>query len=173
VPRWWGWGSLDTSYSAEEHPALGPFLSAHIGPPFRGYPVPALESLSLPAPSSRFLPQMFSRVLSKEDVRVDRLSRVEHALGKSYTDLMRIRTNTIAHAPEAVLFPHSVEQVEMILDTCEREDLAVIPFGGGTSVTGALDPEQEPTISLDLENLQGLSRLDEVSHLATFGAGTL
>jgi len=173
VPRWWGWGSLDTSYSAEEHPGLGPFLSAHIGPPFRGYAVPALESLSLPAPTSGFLSQVFSGVLSKQDIRIDRLSRVGHALGKSYTDLMRIRTNTIAHAPEAVLFPRTIEQVELILDTCERESLAVIPFGGGTSVTGALDAEQEPTISLDLENLQGLSGLDEVSHLATFGAGTL
>lgn len=74
MPRWWGWGSLDESYSAEEHPGLGPFLSAHLGPPSHEFPEPALESVSLPTPTAPNLSQEFSCLLREGDIRVDRLS---------------------------------------------------------------------------------------------------
>lgn len=76
--------------------------------------------------------------------------------------------------PDAVLRPGDDGEVECVLQAAARDGVRVIPWGGGTSVTGGVNvlPGDAPVISLDLGRLAGLEALDEVSGLATLGAGT-
>lgn len=110
-----------------------------------------------------------------EHVRDDRLTRVAHAAGRSYPDLVRLRSGRGLHAPDAVVYPAGHDEVAAVLAVCVADSLAVIPFGGGTSVVGGVEPLRgghRAAITLDLARLSGLAALDERSQLATFKAGT-
>jgi alkyldihydroxyacetonephosphate synthase len=102
------------------------------------------------------------------------LDRLAHARGQGLTDLVRLRTATLAAAPDGVARPADAGEVADLLAACARSGIAVVPWGGGTSVTGGLNlvPGGPPAVALDLERCSGLADLDEVSGLATFGAGT-
>jgi alkyldihydroxyacetonephosphate synthase len=111
--------------------------------------------------------------IGPENVRVDRVDRVLHAAGKSYPDLVRLRSGDASAAPDAVLFPGSADEVAAVLSVCASHSVAVVPFGGGTSVVGGVEPLRggfSSVVSLDLERLDSLS-VDRRSLLATFGAG--
>ncbi|MFH8250804.1 FAD-binding oxidoreductase [Microbacterium sp. B2969] len=101
--------------------------------------------------------------------------RMLHLGGKSTLDLLARRLDDPQRAPDAVAFPADHEQVAGILDVCVGRGIAVVPFGGGTSVVGGVDPESgahRSVIALDLSRTAALQSLDETSLLATFGAGT-
>ncbi|HEX9052310.1 MAG TPA: FAD-binding oxidoreductase, partial [Anaeromyxobacter sp.] len=89
-------------------------------------------------------------------------------------DLLRVRSGRLAAAPDAVVRPADDAEVAAVLAACAPAGVRVVPWGGGTSVTGGANAPggAGPTIALDLERLAGLSALDERSGLATFGAGT-
>ncbi|MDP1850783.1 MAG: FAD-binding oxidoreductase, partial [Solirubrobacteraceae bacterium] len=111
-----------------------------------------------------------------EYVRDDHLTRVTHAAGRSYPDLLRLRSGRHLSAPDAVVYPADHDEVAAVLATCATHAIAVVPFGGGTSVVGGVEPVGAPfaaAISLDLARLDQLHALDAKSQLATFGAGTL
>jgi alkyldihydroxyacetonephosphate synthase len=96
--------------------------------------------------------------------------RLLRAGGKSYPDLVRMRFGLIEHAPDAVVTPSSVDELRTVL----RAGVAVVPFGGGTSVVGgveALRGSHPAVVSLDLGSLDRLVSLDERSHIAVFEPG--
>ncbi|WP_256673422.1 FAD-binding oxidoreductase, partial [Nocardia cyriacigeorgica] len=106
--------------------------------------------------------------------RTDHHDRLLHAGGKSTPDLLRRRAEGPQDAPDAVVFPADHEQVVAVLGYCAEAGIAVVPFGGGTSVVGGLDPIRgafAAVISLDLRRLNALIAVDPVSATATFGAG--
>jgi alkyldihydroxyacetonephosphate synthase len=99
--------------------------------------------------------------------------RFVHARGRSLPDLVWLRAGRPPTAPDAVVRPAGPGEVEAVLAACSAAGVVVVPWGGGTSVTGGVNPPAgPPVVSLDLERLSGLARLDPVSRLATFGAGT-
>jgi alkyldihydroxyacetonephosphate synthase len=105
---------------------------------------------------------------------VDDFGRLLHAGGKSTLDLLRRRDRGVQDAPDAVLLPADDEEIAAILDYCSTQRIAVVPFGGGTSVVGGLDPirgDFAAVVSLDLRRLDALHWLDEVSGEAELGAG--
>jgi alkyldihydroxyacetonephosphate synthase len=105
---------------------------------------------------------------------VDDRARLMRAGGKSTLDLLRRRESGVQDAPDAVLLPGSEEDVAEILRYCADHSIAVVPFGGGTSVVGGLDPirgDFKAVVSLDLRRLNQLHSLDEVSCEAELGAG--
>lgn len=105
---------------------------------------------------------------------VDDDGRLLHAGGKSTLDLLRRRDPGPQDAPDAVLLPADEDQIAAILRYCGAHRVAVVPFGGGTSVVGGLDPIRDgftAAVSLDLRRLDALHRLDEVSGEAELGAG--
>jgi alkyldihydroxyacetonephosphate synthase len=125
---------------------------------------------ALPEPARKGL----AAVVGEEHVREDRRSRVVHAAGKSYPDLVRQRAGLCEGAPDAVVSPGSTEEVRAVLDAAGDAGLAVVPFGGGTSVVGGVDPERGSfgaVVSLDLGRMDALIALDERSLTATFGPG--
>jgi alkyldihydroxyacetonephosphate synthase len=107
-------------------------------------------------------------------VRVDRDSRLGRAGGLSYLDLLRQRGTDSLAVPDAVVLPATPEQVTEVLAVCVEHDVAVVPFGGGTSVVGgvaALRGDKASVIALDLVRLDKLVSLDPVSHIAVLQAG--
>lgn len=102
-------------------------------------------------------------------------ARRVHLGGKSTPDLLHRRRDTAASAPDAVLFPADHDEITALLSVCDERTLAVVPFGGGTSVVGGVTPDAGPhraVVSVDLARTAALLALDEESLLATFGAGT-
>jgi len=100
--------------------------------------------------------------------------RLLHAGGKSTLDLLRRNNSAVQEAPDAVLLPGTDDEVAAILRYCSQHGIAVVPFGGGTSVVGGLDPirgEFDAVVSLDLRRFDQLLAFDEVSGEAEFGAG--
>lgn len=101
--------------------------------------------------------------------------RMWHLGGKSTPDLLRRRLDEPQTAPDAVVSPADHDEVAAVIEVCHRRGLAVVPFGGGTSVVGGVDPDpgaHRAVVSLDLSRTAALVDLDEVSLVATFGAGT-
>ncbi len=172
--RWWGWG-------VDEHdeplPAEGDaLLTAELGMSPGRHEPPPLEALAVPpsalAPGAR---SALEAVVGSARVRDDHVSRVTHAVGRSYPDLVRLRSGRLDVAPDAVLLPGTAAEVLGALRACARLDLAVVPFGGGTSVVGgveALAGERAGVVALDLGRLTGLVHVDVRSGLATLRGGT-
>lgn len=99
--------------------------------------------------------------------------RLLYAGGKSTLDLLR-RKQSHQDAPDAVLLPGNEDEIAAVLRYCSQHGIAVVPFGGGTSVVGGLDPIRggfTAVISLDLRRLDELHWLDQVSMQAELGAG--
>jgi alkyldihydroxyacetonephosphate synthase len=104
----------------------------------------------------------------------DDAARLLHAGGRSYLDLLAQRSGRPLDVPDAVLQPPDADAVEAALHACAEHDLAVVPFGGGTSVVGGLQPlpgRHAAVVSLDLRRLDRLVAVDRGSLTATFQAG--
>lgn len=115
-----------------------------------------------------------SAIVGAANVTVDDHARLLRAGGKSTLDLLRRRDFGVQDAPDAVLLPRGEDEVAQILTFCADRSIAVVPFGGGTSVVGGLDPlrgDFKAVVSLDLRRLDELHALDEVSWEAELGAG--
>jgi alkyldihydroxyacetonephosphate synthase len=108
------------------------------------------------------------------ELRDDHEARVLHAAGKAYPDLVRQRSGDAEDAPDAVVLPGSHEEVRAVLDACGRHGVAVVPFGGGTSVVGGVEPlrgDFAGVVALDLAKLDRLVSVDERSLTAVIDAG--
>ncbi|SNT05390.1 FAD-binding oxidoreductase [Actinoplanes regularis] len=136
-------------------------------------PRPAASTAELPAGT-------LSETVLKElrsvcpAVSTDDESRLAHAAGKSTDDLLRLRAGRADDAPDAVARPATQQQVADLLAACSRHRVAVVPFGGGTSVVGGLAARREGfagVLAVDLAALDRLVHLDRVSRTATFEAG--
>jgi alkyldihydroxyacetonephosphate synthase len=117
---------------------------------------------------------VFVGLLGEDAVADDRLTRLTHAGGKSYLDLLRRRAGDASDAPDAVLTPASTEQVAALLRACSEEGIVVVPFGGGTSVVGGLagtDADDRPVVAVDLRRMSAVQALDVPSSLVTVGPG--
>ena len=175
--KWWGWGDENVSYSLEDRPAFWPFLEKSFGRSIGGRvrPVP-LESIPLPEPrlSSAELERLAAAaggVISQ-----DRRERVLHAAGRGYRDLLNLRSGRLERVPDAVVFPTGEEQVSRLLAAAAEMDLAVVPFGGGSSVVGGVDPlagGKRAVLTCDLTRMNRLLEVDRESLLAVAEAGVL
>ena len=114
-------------------------------------------------------------IVGGDAVSVDDAVRMLHLGGKSTPDLLARRRDDPQDAPDAVVAPASHDEIAAVLAVCDERLIAVVPFGGGTSVVGGVDPERGAhtrVIALDLARTAALADLDETSLLATLGAGT-
>jgi alkyldihydroxyacetonephosphate synthase len=169
---WSGWG--DPQEAIALTPQTHELLRVALGVTRDTKPV-AFEEVQLPGP--RLTARIYERlaaVVGNDGVRTDRASRIFHTRGKSTPDLLRIRAGEASAAPDAVLVPGSHQEVLALLAICEQERLAVVPYGGGTSVVGGLEPRRDlfaAVIALDLRRLTRLLELDAISRTATLEAG--
>jgi alkyldihydroxyacetonephosphate synthase len=171
--RWWGWGDEAHPPGLREH-ALA-FLREHVGIAARPRPPVALGAVALPVSGldASTVPEL-ERVVGAENVRTDHRERVLHAAGKGYADLVRLRSGAPDGAPDAVVHPANHDQVQAVLGVCAAASVAVVPFGGGTSVVGGVAPmrgEHAAVLALDLGRLGSVLALDRESSTVTVGAG--
>ncbi|HTR20339.1 MAG TPA: FAD-binding oxidoreductase [Gemmatimonadales bacterium] len=171
--RWWGWGD------PAQPPALGSraiaYLRENVGISDRPRPPVALARVGLP--QSRLDDVGLDRlraIVGSGGVSCEHPIRVLHAAGKGYPDLVRMRAGTPDGAPDAVVFPRSHEQVAELLRACAAGSLAVVPFGGGTSVVGGVAPiagEHAAVIALDTRRMAEILELDAPSRTVTVQGG--
>jgi alkyldihydroxyacetonephosphate synthase len=112
-------------------------------------------------------------IVGATHVRTDDDARGEHAAGRSYLDLLALRSGRL-EGPDAVVLPASAIEVAALLRVCTEQRLAVVPFGGGTSVVGGVRPLRggfDAVVSLDLRRLDRLLHVDEEALTATFEPG--
>ncbi len=112
--------------------------------------------------------------MSADRVREDNYERAFHALGRSYHDLLRLRAGDLSTAPDAVLYPRGGDEVQTLLAAAAELGIAVIPFGGGTSVVGgvtAANGALRASVTVDLSAMDHVMEIDALSQTATAEAG--
>ncbi len=166
---WWGWGHTSAALDAAETEALVSRVAALLpGHDLTDHEPPDPRSLGVPA-SRVALPQSLAG-LGSDDV-VDRLG---HARGKAFRDVVRNLQGDIAHVPDLVVRPRSEQDVVDVLDWCTDSGTPVIPYGGGSSVVGGVEPRFDgPAVTLDLALLDRVLEVDPVSRAARIQAGAL
>jgi len=131
-----------------------------------------LESVDV-APATVLPDPVIAACGGEDAVSTDDEDRIRHAAGKGYPDLIRMRSGKVESAPDAVLAPPDAAHVAATLAACADAGVAVVPFGGGTSVVGGVAPERggfERLAALDLTALRAAA-VDPVSMTARLGPG--
>jgi alkyldihydroxyacetonephosphate synthase len=167
--KWWGWG--DPAIEPELDAEALQVLRERIGE-LEPWPLQSgLEDFALPRPEP--LPAALTEAVGVEAVFTSNEDRLRHSSGRGYADLARMRAGSLESAPDAVLMPADAEALRRVLDLCAAEGIAVVPFGGGTSVVGGVEPlrgAHERLVSLDLGALREVE-VDRRSLTARLGAG--
>ena len=139
---------------------------------FEVEPVEAVPEDEVELRPARLAPPEASRTGLITD---DRHERLVHSLGRAYRDVVRAHRGEFEHPPDLVAFPVDAAEVEEVLERADSLGAAVIPFGGGTSVVGGVEPRLEhpdrPVISLDLGRIDRVVEVDRESGSALIGAG--
>ncbi|MBI3183561.1 MAG: FAD-binding oxidoreductase [Myxococcales bacterium] len=167
---YWGWGYADRFPGPEELAAIGDRVLSVLGRVrVEPRPPPAIEQARLP-PAKVEPPQLIRAFCSAQ-----KLDRAAHTYGKGYRDLARGFRGDFSAAPDFVAHPTSESEVEAVLEACGAQRIAVIPFGGGTSVVGGVEAEVgggfAGVASLDMRGLGRVLEVDEVSLAARIQAG--
>jgi alkyldihydroxyacetonephosphate synthase len=168
--KWWGWGDPERRLELPDAAAgmLRDELRVEAGDASEPVELAAVE---LPEP--RPLPDAVRAAAGEGAVLTDAEQRLRRSAGRSYPDLVRLRSGRPGAAPDAVLVPGDAGRVAAVLEACASSDVAVVPFGGGTSVVGGVEPERGShgaVVSLDLSALKGVD-LDRLSLTARMGPG--
>jgi len=169
--KWNGWGYEGEGIPAERverwRRAVEPWL--RISPEDYQPPV-ALESLSIPPPRMALEIPGF-----RGSIRATPYERALHAAGRSFGDLVRLRTGRDLRFPDAVVYPEGEDDLLRLLEAAERRSIALIPYGGGTSVVGGVEPEVPPgwngVVSVDLSRMNRIRFLDPVGCRVRVEAG--
>jgi alkyldihydroxyacetonephosphate synthase len=175
--KWWGWGLDGVEFTHDDKPDLAPFiervLGIRVGPPTAA-PM-RFEDLPVPEPDlPDGLREALEQAVGPDAVSVDRMDRVVHARGKSLRDLILQRRGDLTRIPDVVVRPGSEHQVSAVMRTALEHDAVLIPFGGGSSISGSLEApgdEARPVISVALARLDRLLEIDAPSRLARVQAG--
>jgi alkyldihydroxyacetonephosphate synthase len=166
----WGWGFQDAAISTVDARAAAPGLVQPLGfgelEPEE--PVP-FEAIELPRPRLAW-PAHLNGICSDDDA-----TRASHAHGQSYLDTINGLRGRYEHVPDAVARPRDEREVQDVLEWAGAANAAVVPYGGGTSVVGGVEPRVperfDGAITVDLQALDALREVDDVSRAARIGAG--
>ncbi len=165
------WGSPEKPIVLSE--AARDFLTLVVGPPKS---TPAISRTRLRVPATRLTDDQRSHlqsIVGPQNVSLDDDIRLAYGGGFSYLDLVARRGDS-PPAPDAVVFPTSHDQVQELIGVCGQLNLAIVPFGGGTSVVGGVRPEEgehAAVIAVGFEQMADVIAFDEVDMTVTVGPG--
>ncbi len=171
--KWDAWGDPDQAKPLSD--GIRKLLEQALG--VGAAPLPELQPDEVKLRPSGLSPadrEALADIVGTAHCLVDDDARLFRAGGKSTLDLLRRRDPGVQDAPDAVLLPGSDDEVAAVLQLCGQRSIAVVPFGGGTSVVGGIDPVRgrfKAVVSLDLRRFDELHSLDEISGEAELGAG--
>ncbi len=165
--RFWGWGWEDAGPSADQVNRLGLLLAARFGLEVSVQSPPTLDEIDL-RPSRLLPPPSLAGICS-----ADKRDRAEHCYGKSFRDVVRALRRDFSNPPDLVAYPREEADVLALLDWCTSARVAVIPFGGGSSVVGGVEPPASAAavVSMDLRRLDRVLDIDRTSRAARIQAG--
>jgi alkyldihydroxyacetonephosphate synthase len=165
--KFWGWGYEDQQPPPDEVSATAAAAREHLGfEPAEVEQPAALEDLELPPPRIE-PPASLAHVCSS-----DPYERASHSYGKAYRDIVRAFRGRIDNPPDIVARPREEADVERLLDWCASAGAAAIPYGGGTSVVGGVEPRGlEAAVTIDMRSLDRVLEVDTVSRAALIEAG--
>jgi alkyldihydroxyacetonephosphate synthase len=168
--KFWGWGWEGEGPTAEQQERLAQALAARFG--LAGITLaapPRLEDLALRRP--RLDPPASLAALCSTDA----YERAGHSYGKSFRDVVRAFHRHYANPPDVVALPRTEEHIVALLDWCASVRAAVIPYGGGSSVVGGVEPPADDAyrgvVTIDLRHLDRVLEVDRVSRAARIQAG--
>ncbi|MGH3761199.1 FAD-binding oxidoreductase [Actinophytocola sp.] len=168
VRSWWGWGFEDAAVGGEERAALLARLPPHWVTD--ELPVPRVGDLDLRAPRVR-PPDSVGGVCT-----VHPHVRAAHTYGKAYRDVIRALHGDLGAVPDVVAYPETEAQIVDLLDWAGGANVAVIPYGGGSSVVGGVEYRgnaHDAVLSLDLTRMDRVLEVDRTSRAALIQAGAL
>ncbi len=164
--KWWGWGWEDRSRPVEGLPVLWRYLQARLKvDPAVHRSVPPIDAVRIP-PSLLSPDELteLEKLVGEGNLSANHRDRVAHAAGRGYKDLVRLRSGVLYRAPDAVLYPEDAGAVAAVLEFAARRRYAIVPFGGGTSVVGGVDPLADgtfaATLTLDLRRMNRVASVD-------------
>lgn len=175
--KWWGWGLEGVEFTHEDKPALAPFIAKVLGLDVGPVTMPPVRFEDLRIPDPRVperLRSALEQAVTAPFLSVDPLDRVVHARGKSLRDLINQRRGELSRVPDVVVRPGSEDEVTAVVRAAVSSDAVVIPFGGGSSISGSLEApatEARPVVSVDLARLDKVLEIDSGSRLARVQAG--
>ena len=166
---WWGWGSTEEAVSSSESAEMLSRIAEFLpGADLAPHTSPDPRDLGLRAPRVT-APPALSELCSD-----DPIDRAGHTHGKAFRDVVRNLTAGWTHPPDLVVRPRNEQDVVDVLDWCSGEGVAVIPYGGGSSVVGGIEPRFDgPAVTLDLGRLGRVLEIDRTSRAARIQAGVL
>jgi len=169
--RFWGWGHEGRGPGPDQQAGIARVLSERFGvalpPPI---PEPRIEDVVLPVP--RVAPPASLAHLCS----TDREDRAGHAYGKSFRDVVRALRREFPNPPDVVARPRDEAEVAALLEWCGSADLVAIPYGGGSSVVGGVEPPREArrgVVTIDLGALDRVLEVDRTSRAARIQGGVL
>ncbi|MFL1380497.1 FAD-binding oxidoreductase [Nocardiopsis protaetiae] len=169
VRSWWGWGTEEAALSGVEERELVGAVRALL---------PGADLTRHDPPDPRVLVPEAPRLVAPEALAhlctADARERAGHARGKAFRDVVRNLEGVVGPVPDLVAYPETEEQVADLLDWCSGAGAAVIPYGGGSSVVGGVEPRHGgPALTLDLSRMRRVLEVDAVSRAASVQAGVL
>jgi alkyldihydroxyacetonephosphate synthase len=169
--KFWGWGLEGEGLAVSEIEQLGATFARRFGIDGAGVQEPPrVDELELHAP--RLAPP----ASLEAGFSTDPYDRAAHTYGRSFRDLVRALRRDFAHAPDLVAFPRGEGELVSVLEWCSDAGAAAIPFGGGSSVVGGVEPDvgdgYRGAVSVDLRHLQGVLEIDRTSRAARIAGGT-
>jgi len=170
--RIWGWGLEEAGPSPEQERGVARALAERFGCEVPApVPIPRVEELALPSPRLA-PPGPLEPICSSHP-----FDRASHTYGKAYRDVVRALRREFDCAPDVVAFPRDEAEVTAVLDWCAEAGAAAIPYGGGSSVVGGVEPRGleawRGVVSLDLGRLERVLEIDPLSRAARIQAGVL
>ena len=175
--KWWGWGVEGVAFTYDNKPDFAPFVKKAVGLDLDGSAGSSVSFTDLTLPSSTiddaFLAEL-GAIVGTENAIVDDELRLVHTYGKSIRDLLRIRASELPRMPDVVLYPADEAEVAAVVSAAVAANAVIIPFGGGSNISGSLEPhpgEARVVISLDLGRLNRVVSIDEGSGIARIQAG--
>jgi alkyldihydroxyacetonephosphate synthase len=174
--KWWGWGNEDKHFDAHVHPGFWPYAKEVLEIERDEFAERDwnLEKLALPEAcvDERFLAKLRS-FLKPDQISGGDKDRVVHAYGKGFRDLFRLRRGIAAGAPDVVVYPESEGDVCLTLRAAAERDVMLIPFGGGSNISGCLERMESgrTAVSLDMRRMRRVLEVDVRSCTARIEAG--
>jgi alkyldihydroxyacetonephosphate synthase len=165
---WWGWGWADQQLDDDALEGLGAMLAQRFGVT-SSRPSRPVDPAGLDVPAPRIAaPDALASMVSEDPV-----DRLRHGHGNAFRDVTRALHGDLDAVPDLVLRPGDGAEVAAALAWCAEVSVACVPWGGGTSVVGGVNPPAGPCVSLDLERLDRVLEVDDESGLARIEGGAL
>ena len=167
--KFWGWGREDEVLTREEVTRLEAAYAKRFGvSSFEATSTPKAEEIGLRAPRAT-VPGVLSDICS-----TDHYERLLHTYGKSFFDSARVFARDFSNPPDVIAFPRAESDLVSVIDWSGAIDAVVIPWGGGSSVVGGVEPPrtERPVVTIDLKHMGKVLEIDTISQCARIQGGT-